>query len=93
MFINITESDTSDVLRATANESRWFMLGVELHVSHATLERIKLDYRQAQECQYHMLHAWISSGNATWSKLIAALRSPVLGNLQLAQEIEVKYMK
>ena len=69
------------------------MLGVALNLEQHQLKRIKYDNREAQECQNDMLYSWISTGNATWSGLVEALRSPLLDNQQLAQEIEVKYMK
>ena len=88
------DSDIRDVLTATLGETNWFMLGVQLKVDHAKLERIQMDYPQrAQECQYHMLHTWIDTGNATWSELVTALRSPLIDNEKLAQEIEEKYLK
>ena len=87
------DSDLCDVLTATISETRWFMLGVALHVEQHQLQRIKYNNRDAQECQSDMLYSWISTGNATWSGLVEALRSPLLDNQQLAQEIEVKYMK
>ena len=87
------DSDLCDVLIATISETRWFMLGVALHVEQHQLKRIKSNNRDAQECQNDMLYSWISTGNATWSGLVEALRSPLLDNQQLAREVEVKYMK
>ena len=93
-FLNsFLETDMRDVLTATISETRWFMLGVALNVEQHQLRRIKSANRDPQECQNDMLYSWISSGNATWSGLVEALRSPLLDNQQLAQEIEVKYMK
>ena len=69
------------------------MLGVALNLEQHQLKRIEYDNREAQKCQNDMLYSWISTGNATWSGLVEALRSPLLDNQQLAQEIEVKYMK
>ena len=69
------------------------MLGTALKVEQHQLRRIKCNNREAQDCQNDMLYSWISTGNASWSGLVEALRSPLLDNQQLAQEIEVKYMK
>ena len=88
------DSDIRDVLTATLDETDWFMLGVQLNVDHAKLERIQMNYPgRAQECQYHMLHTWIDTGNASWIELVTALRSPLINNKKLAQEIEEKYLK
>ena len=88
------DSDIRDVLTTTLDETNWFMLGVQLNVDRAKLNRIQMDYPgRAQQCQYHMLHTWIDSGNATWSELVTALRSPLINNKKLAQEIEQKYLK
>ena len=87
------DTDMRDVLTATISETRWFMLGVALNVEQHQLRRIESRYRDPQECLNHMIYSWISSGNATWSGLVEALRSPLMDNHKLAQEIEVKYMK
>ena len=38
-----------DVLTATISDTRWFMLGVALHVEQHQLQRIKSNYRDAQD--------------------------------------------
>ena len=92
-FNSFLETDMRDILTATISETRWFMLGVALNVEQHQLRRIESRYRDPQESLNHMLYSWISSGKATWSGLVEALRSPLMNNQQLAQEIEVKYMK
>ena len=92
-FNSFLETDMRDILTATISETRWFMLGVALNVEQHQLRRIESHYRDPQESLNHMLYSWISSGNATWSGLVEALRSPLMNNQKLAQEIEVKYMK
>ena len=81
------------MLEAIVSESDWYMLGIALHVRRNVLEEIKDNHRKIQHCRCEMVHLWISSGKATWSELVNALRSSIVNNKQLAEEIETKYMK
>ena len=52
-----------------------------------------MDYRKALDQQRAMLVSWISSGNASWRKLVEALLSPLIHNDKVASEIASKHKK
>ena len=62
-------------------------MGLMLGIHDGILESIQQSYSSSEECQHAMLKCWINSGHAYWSTLVEALRSPLLGEEEIADEI------
>ena len=73
--------------------SQWFMIGIGLGVDPSTLDAIRCESNnQINECFSKMLHSWLQQGNPqpTWSQMISVLRSPIVGYMQLAEQLSSK---
>ena len=70
--------------------TEWRTLGLELGLSHNTLEAISRDYPQSiKDCFCEMMYEWLKSGGTpSWETLISALKSPLVGLQGLANEFE-----
>jgi hypothetical protein len=68
---------------------QWYNLGLELHLTSATLDSIQLANQQDPDrCFRAMLTKWLRGHQRpTWSALAEALRSPSVGLSHLAEEI------
>ena len=76
--------------------AKWCDVGVELCLDVNSLDVIKKDYQKVDECFSMMLKSWLNQECApqpTWSALVEALKSPIIDNPRLAQELEEKYSK
>ncbi|XP_064385967.1 uncharacterized protein LOC135334629 [Halichondria panicea] len=74
--------------------ARWFDLGLELHLPFRTLEDIVETHHTSEDRLTAMLRKRLqSSPNPTWSVVVKALRSRVINRPDIADEIEVKYIK
>lgn len=78
LFIIFIDNDLREVLESTIDVTEWKLLG-----------DAEMDYRKALDQQREMLVTWISSGNASWRKLVEALLSPLIHNDKVASEIEL----
>ena len=70
----------------------WKAVGLLLGISDGILESIQQSHSSSEECQHAMLKCWISSGQAYWSTLVEALRSPLLGEEEIADDITKRYL-
>lgn len=74
-----------------AARGRWYNIGLELGMSANDLEVIKEKHsNDPDQCLTQLLYCWlrISIPTPTWTLVVSALRSPTVGYLQLAIEIE-----
>lgn len=64
-------------------------MGLELGMMADTLDAIKENYRNCEDCHIEMLKRWLkrSSPRPTWSALADALRSPSVDEGALADEL------
>ena len=92
-FIIFIDNDLREVLESTIDVTEWKQLGDALDVPNHIMLRIELDYHKALAQQREMLVSWISSGNASWRKLVEALFSPLIHNDEVASEIASKHKK
>ena len=92
-FITFIDNDLREVFESTIDVTEWKLLGDALDVPNHIILRIEMDYRKALDQQREMLVSWISSGNASWRKLVEALLSPLIHNDKVASEIASKHKK
>ena len=71
----------------------WYDIGSELNISFHTLDIIKDKHGDSKNCLLHMLREWFKWGkkSCTWGTIVDALRSPVVGQEELANTIEATY--
>ena len=85
----LNESDLGGVYRSVfLARARWYNIGLNLNIPIGNLEVYK--ELSADEALREVLKTWLRQTNPapTWSRLIEALRSPTVGEYQLAQELE-----
>ena len=86
---HLNESDLGGVYRSVFRaRARWYNIGLNLNIPIGNLEVYK--ELSPDEALREVLKTWLRQTNPapTWSKLIEALRSPTVGEYQLAQELE-----
>ena len=88
--INNIEANLEDLKAISLVE--WKAVGLMLGIHDGILESIQHSHSSSQECHHAMLECWINTGQAYWSTLVEALRSPLLGEEELADEITKRYL-
>ena len=87
----LTTDDLGDVLEAVWEARvKWFNIGLKLGISAGTLNAIKKNNNQdPDDCLTAMLEHWLNNGKPkpSWAELIKALKSPMVGYAQLAEEL------
>ena len=74
--------------------TKWYDIGIQLHLSTEELDAIKYDCRgDVNECFRNMLMKWRSKTHPlpTWSALIAALKARAVDEQVLAEELETNF--
>ena len=73
--------------------AEWYELGIALGLSTTQLKEIEtMHNKKPSRCMINMLEAWIKQGSdKTRSQIVQALRSPLVGHNDVADEIEGKY--
>ena len=84
----ITDDDLSEVFAKVD----WRVLGLLLGVNDEDLENIQQSHSSENQCQKAMIKCWTSMDWAYWSILVEALRGPVLGEDELAEDLESKHL-
>ena len=86
----LTEEDWSELQNVLhGRDSKWQAIGIQLHVPHDELTRIKEGHGQnLEQCNREMQIAWLKSGRATWRALVAALGAGPVGLLEDAKRLE-----
>ena len=80
-------SDLVPVLEATVEVTDWYSLGLKLGLPDHQLERIECDGRNVQDRQRKMTLKWMDTGEASWSSLVEALKSPLINKNGVAEQI------
>ena len=70
----------------------WKVLGLMLGISDNVLEHIQSSHSSPEKCQQSMLEHWIKTGQAYWSVLVDTLKSPLLREDEVAEEISKTYL-
>ena len=75
----------------TAVSEKWQDIGEELGVQQYSLEDIPTYYSDPGDCLRKVLREQLRNCATTWVDIIAVLRSPHIGDFQLADILEGKY--
>ena len=72
---------------------KWYLIGLGLRIPSHALDTIKEQHNTPLNCYTRMLQVWLNTESSppTWSDLVQALSSPVVGENRLAEEIRMKY--
>ena len=71
--------------------SQWDSIGLVLGLAAGELETIRADSNGVEQCLRKVLQKWYGrSPHPTWEEIIAALKSPLVGDPALAQKLEDK---
>ena len=73
--------------------AKWYELGLTLKIPSTQLKEIEATHnKNPSRCTIDMLEAWFKQGSdKTRSQIVQALRSPLVGHNDVADEIEKKY--
>ena len=88
---NLTIDDLGDVLESVWEaRSKWYNIGLKLGVSVGTLDSIsKAANQNPDDCLTAMIKDWLRNGKPkpTWAAVAKALKSPMVGYAQLAEQL------
>ena len=69
--------------------SKWKDIGIFLEIEHSTLDKIGTEHKSSiADCNREMLTEWLRNGEATWKKLVKALKSKTVGLIKKAESIQ-----
>jgi hypothetical protein len=90
----LTEKDWGELQNVLhGRDSKWQAIGIQLHVAHDELTRIRREHGQnLEQCNREMQIAWLKSGRATWRALVAALGAGPVGLHEDAKRLEEKHL-
>ena len=90
----LTEKDWGELQNVLhGRDSKWQAIGIQLHVAHDELTRIRQEHGQnLEDCNREMQISWLKSGKATWGALVAALGSGPVGLFEDARRLEEKHL-
>ena len=73
--------------------AKWRRIGLELELAPGTLDAIEQAKANPSDRLEAVLVDWLRGATAatTWKQLIDALRSAPVGEIQLAEKLELKY--
>ena len=75
----------------TAVCEKWQYIGEELGVKQSSLRHIHSYHSDPGDCLREVLRERFESYATTWKDIVAALRTPCIGESHLADHLEVKY--
>ena len=86
-------------LKALLNElhpvrGSWYNIGLQLDVPRTTLDCFKLNHSDPSDLMREVLSSWLDTAvdpRPTWKAVITALRSPIVGKMSVAEQLESKY--
>lgn len=91
----LTENDLGKVMKACIKVcTSWEYIGIELGLTPGKLDAIKKDNPDSsKDCLKCMLSVWLKSANPrpSWEALADALKSSLVGEERLSEEVKVKY--
>ena len=85
--------EVQDKLFGVSN--KWYDIGLQLLLSANDLDSIEANSNSTQHCLREMLKRWLRRVNPhpTWKAVVDALKSVVVGEETLAQQLEDEYCK
>lgn len=90
----LSPGDLCDVLEALSEvKHKWYYIGLKLRILHHTLDDIKANEGSTSDCLTGMLKRWLSNTSPppSWSDLIQALSSTLVGEKGIAEKIRKQY--
>ena len=90
----LSEKDLLNVMEELADvKAKWYNIGLGLGLSYVTLDGIKADHSNISDCLREALKTWLKTHlpPPTWSKVVEALRTKIVGEAKLAAHLEQKY--
>ena len=75
--------------------TKWMNIGIELDLQQSDLTAIEAAHRSdIGRCLTEMLTLWLKQVDPppTWSKMVAALQHRIIGEGELAEQVESKYV-
>ena len=90
----LRENDLLNVMEELADvRAKWYNIGLGLGLSVGTLDGIKADHSNTCDCLREALKTWLKTylPPPTWSKVLEALRTKIVGEAKLAAYLEQKY--
>ena len=72
-------------------QKKWRIIGEELGVMEYLLDDIRTDYSKPETSLWQVLSERLNSQATSWGDIIAVLRTPRVGQSQLADQLEAKY--
>ena len=91
---DLSVHDLADVVDAVHTAMhKWRAIGLQLRVPEDTLEGIQVQHTKPADCLREMLQQWLVHlwTPPTWSSLVQALSSGVVGEMGLAEVIRMRY--
>ena len=79
------------VQELSAAQQKWEDIGRELGVKQETQSKIRANYSDSGDCLRMVLNEWLKRHSITWKRIIAILRTPYVGESNLAYQLEAKY--
>lgn len=72
--------------------AKWYNIGIQLRVDMGILDSISVRYDDPGDQLREVICRWLTtSENPTWETMAQALKSPVIGEVQLSMELQQKY--
>ena len=68
----------------------WYDIGLQLQVPVDVLDSIEQENGNDRDRLRNMLKTWLKRGGATWGALSDALKSPTVGEHQLAKKLDIR---
>jgi len=94
--MSLSIDDLKEVLdKLFGVSNKWYDIGLQLLLHADTLDNIEANSSSTQHCLREVLKKWLRRVNpySTWKAVIDALKSAVVGEQMLAQQLEDLYCK
>ena len=72
-------------------QKKWRIIGEELSLEKDSLDYIRTVYSKPETCLWQVLSERVERQATSWGDIIAVLRTPHVGQSQLADQLEAKY--
>ena len=97
--VNILLAFTVSSLKVLLNalhpvRASWYKIGLELDIPHTELDCFERMYSDPTDLMCEMLKCWLKTAvdpHPTWEAIVAALRSPIVNEKNIAEQLESKY--
>ena len=90
-FVSDQSSVSLVTQELTAMSEKWQFIGEELGVKQYSLRRIRAKHPDPRDCLREVLSERFESCSTSWKDIIAVLRTPRIGESNLADHLDVKY--